>query len=60
MLTDGERIEAERVAERMRDRYRRLQADEAKRRWRVEQAAKRAERERLIDLYAMDEIEDDE
>lgn len=58
MLTDGERIEAERVAERMRERYRHMQADESRRRERIEQAKRRAERERVVDLYAMDEVDE--
>lgn len=60
MLTDGERFEAERVAERMRERYRHLMADEAKRRYRVEQAAKQRARWELMDKHGADEWHDSE
>lgn len=60
MLTDGERIEAEQVCERMRGRYRQLAADDAKRRHRIQAARERVERERMVDKYGAEEFHGDE
>ena len=48
MLTERERVELERLDERMRERYRHLMAKEARR------------REELVDRYGADEIHGDD
>ena len=60
MLSDRDRIEVERVEGRVRDRYRHLMADDAKRRYRIDIARERVERERMVDKYGAEEIHADE
>jgi hypothetical protein len=50
----------ERVDGSVRERYRRLMGDDAKRRYRIYVARERLERERLIDRYSAGEVHGEE
>lgn len=54
-----ERVEVERVGDRMRERYRNLMAEDAERRFRIRQAAARKAREVMVDKYGAEEFHDE-
>ena len=59
-VTEAELVELERVGDRLRERYRHLIADDAKRRYLIREAAARQARAELIDKYSAAEIHGEE